>query len=249
MWVLPLIGSGPFNITVTVPAWINITVPAGLLALTGVAVLVPALRAGRMSVVAAIAAGQAPRTGHGYAAHRLVGKMSLPRPVAIGLAAPFARPARSVVTLVTVAIGMTAVVIAVGLNASMAHLVTSVGAADTDTALVLRLTLLVAFLAGIGVFTSVLTVAREREHDLGVFKALGATPRQIIVMVACWAVVPAIAAAAIAVPAGVALEGSIAGAVVSVQADRLANIVVPGAARSANQPHQPPAVRDGPAKC
>ena len=38
-----------------------------------------------------------PRTppGRGYAAHRLLGGLPLPRPVTIGLAGPFARPART----------------------------------------------------------------------------------------------------------------------------------------------------------
>jgi putative ABC transport system permease protein len=43
---------------------------------------------------------------------------------------------------------------------------------------------------------------RERVHDLGVFKAVGLTPRQAIAMVACWAVAPAVIAAVIALPAG-----------------------------------------------
>lgn len=57
-------------------------------------------------------------------------------------------------------------------------------------------------LAGLGVLNSVLMATRERVHDLGVFKAVGMTPRQAIVMVACWVVVPAIIASAIALPAG-----------------------------------------------
>ena len=77
---------------VAVPLWINITVPLGMLALTGLAALVPALRAGRLSAVAAIAAGQAPRAGHGYAAHRLAGKLALPRPVTIGPGRPVHPP-------------------------------------------------------------------------------------------------------------------------------------------------------------
>jgi hypothetical protein len=57
-WVLPLLNGSEF--TVSVPLWINITVPLGMLVLTGVGALVPALRAGRLPAVAAIAAGQAP---------------------------------------------------------------------------------------------------------------------------------------------------------------------------------------------
>jgi putative ABC transport system permease protein len=47
---------------------------------------------------------------------------------------------------------------------------------------------------------------RERVHDLGVFKAVGMTPRQAMAMVVCWVIAPTIIAAAVAVPAGLALQ-------------------------------------------
>jgi putative ABC transport system permease protein len=43
-------------------------------------------------------------------------------------------------------------------------------------------------------------------HDLGVFKAVGMTPRQTLVMVTCWVVVPAIGAAALALPGGMLIQ-------------------------------------------
>jgi putative ABC transport system permease protein len=119
-WVLPVIGLFPIEGEhVSVPLWINLTVPLSMLALTGLAAAVPALRAGRLSAVAAIAAGQAPRAGRGYAPHRLAGRLALPRPVTIGLAAPFSRPARSAVTLAALTFGLTGVVLAAGLNSSL----------------------------------------------------------------------------------------------------------------------------------
>jgi putative ABC transport system permease protein len=393
MWVLPDLNGGPFA-TQPVPLWINVTALLGMCALTGLAVLVPAARAGRLSAVAAIAAGQAPRAGRGYAAHRVTGKLALPRPVSIGLAAPFSRPARSAATLAAVTYGLTAVVLAVGLNSSLAKInegatqwqqavvvgagtppgkralttnqqrtvvaalraqpgtlryvaeesgeasvpgvgshvpvtaydgdaaalewdITSgtwyngpgqvvvniaqpgtagltagqiirmtvgrtavtaritgevyapgagLGALFTseqtfrragsglpvtlyeavprpgtdkqryqaalshalgpsfevsgigtgingvglfglvDTSLIRLLTVLVAILAGLGVLNSVLMLTRERVHDLGVFKAVGMTPRQTIAMVTCWVIAPAIIAAVIALPSGMALQ-------------------------------------------
>ena len=68
---------------------------------------------------------------------------------------------------------------------------------------------MMAILAGLGVLNSVLMVTRERVHDLGVFKAVGMTPRQTVTMVACWVVVPAIAAAVIGLPAGMVLHGTV----------------------------------------
>jgi putative ABC transport system permease protein len=105
--------------TLHVPGWVDLAVPLAMCCLTGIAALLPALRAGRFSAVQAIAAGRAPRTGHGYAAHRVLGRLALPRPVTIGLAAPFARPARTAITLTAVLLGAAAVTFAVGLSASL----------------------------------------------------------------------------------------------------------------------------------
>jgi putative ABC transport system permease protein len=118
--VLPAIGLYPIDGEhLSVPAWINLTVPLAMLALTGLAAAVPAVHAGRLSAVAAITAGQAPRAGRGYAPHRLAGRLALPRPVTIGLAAPFSRPARSAVTFAALTFGLAGVVLAASLNASI----------------------------------------------------------------------------------------------------------------------------------
>ncbi|MBV9856006.1 MAG: hypothetical protein JOY82_16055 [Streptosporangiaceae bacterium] len=99
-----------------VPWWASVAAPAGMLTLTLLAALGPALRAGRLSAVQAIAAGRAPRTGRGYAA-----RLRLPRPAGLGLAAPFARPARAMVTLAAVAFGSCAVIFAFGLHSSLSR--------------------------------------------------------------------------------------------------------------------------------
>ena len=104
-----------------VPWWASVAAPAGMLVLVLLAGTGPALRAGRLSAAQAIAAGHAPRAGHGYAAHRLLGRLRLPRPLGLGLAAPFARPARTAVSLAAIAFGATAVIFAFGLHASLAR--------------------------------------------------------------------------------------------------------------------------------
>jgi putative ABC transport system permease protein len=414
VWVLPFVNlaTGEFKITVALPPWINVTVPLGMLALTGLAALVPALRAGRLSAVAAIAAGQAPPAGRGYTAHRLAARIRLPRPVTMGLAAPFTRPARSAVTLAAITFGLTAVVLATGLDTALAkinggtgqyqdkqmilsdapppamlttsqdrtiaavlraqpdtlsyaaqadtiasipglgthvpvivyrgnsaglgwdmvsgtwyhgrgqvvvntadpaaaalsvgqalHLtadgkslvvritgeafvpVTGGGPGSTsgalfissqtlgsaaaglaiseyeaiprpgigpgayqadlhralgrgfvvvqvvpgqdggigffglvDTSLIRLLTILVAVLAGLGVLNAVLMLTRDRVHDLGVFKAIGMTPRQTIAMVTCWVIAPAILAAVIALPAGMILQDRVVHTIAASQA-------------------------------
>jgi putative ABC transport system permease protein len=102
-----------------VPVWVDVAVPLAMLGLAGLTSLLLALRAGRMSAVQAIATGRAPRPAHGYAAHRLLGRARLPRPVTIGLAGPFARPSRTMVTLAAIAFGVIAVTFGVGLGTSV----------------------------------------------------------------------------------------------------------------------------------
>jgi putative ABC transport system permease protein len=68
---------------------------------------------------------------------------------------------------------------------------------------------LLAFVAGLGVLNTVLLSTRDRVHDLGVFKAVGMTPRQTLVMVACWVVGAGLAAGIIAIPAGIAMHAYI----------------------------------------
>jgi putative ABC transport system permease protein len=104
----------------SIPLWVDLAVPAAMLALAGIAALVPASRAGRLSAVQAITTGRAPRPSHGYAAHRLLGRARvLPRPVTIGLAGPFARPGRTLVTLAAILSGVAAVTFGIGLGASL----------------------------------------------------------------------------------------------------------------------------------
>ena len=50
----------------------------------------------------------------------------------------------------------------------------------TLIALISTLTLLLAVVAGLGVLNTVALSTRERVHELGVFKAVGMTPRQLV---------------------------------------------------------------------
>ena len=119
---LPVLGksAGAYGVGhQSVPLWASVVAPVGMLALTMLAAFGPTLRAGRLSATQAIAAGRAPATGRGYLVHRLMSKASLPRPVSLGLAAPFARPGRTMVTLLAIAFGATAVIFAIGLSSSL----------------------------------------------------------------------------------------------------------------------------------
>jgi len=72
--------------------------------------------------------------------------------------------------------------------------------------LIATLTLLLVAVAGLGVLNTVVLQTRERVHDLGVFKAVGMTPRQTIAMVVCSVAGIGLVAGLIAIPAGVALH-------------------------------------------
>jgi putative ABC transport system permease protein len=115
-----------------VPLWVNVGVPLAMCGLVAVAAVVPALRAGRLSANQALAAGRAPRTGHGFRAHRVLGRLALPRPVTLGLASPFARPARMAATLAAVLLGVTAVTFAVGLVTSLRRAVADLNLTKTE---------------------------------------------------------------------------------------------------------------------
>jgi putative ABC transport system permease protein len=109
----------------SIPLWVDLAVPLAMLALAGTAALVPAFRAGRLSATAAIATGRAPQPSHGYAAHRLLGRARmLPRPVTIGLATPFTRPGRTLVTFAAILFGAVAVTFGAGLGSSLNRVAT-----------------------------------------------------------------------------------------------------------------------------
>ncbi|MEO3753853.1 FtsX-like permease family protein [Streptomyces sp. B6B3] len=107
--------------SLTVAWWVDVVVPAAALLVVGIAALVPALRAGRLRTVEAIAVGRAPRTGRGQWAHRVTGRLPLPRPVTYGLAAPFAHPIRTLAMLLAVAFGTVTATFAVGLATSLSE--------------------------------------------------------------------------------------------------------------------------------
>jgi putative ABC transport system permease protein len=219
-----------------VPLWIKMTVPVAVCALAALAGLIPALRAARLTAVQALAAGHSPRTASGARLSRLVVELPIPRPMALGAASAFSKPGAALATVAVIAAGLTAAVLAVGLNAQMVGLVVGAttpqnGAVLGGQALVRWLTLLVTVVAALGVLSAVIMLARQRVHDLGVFKAIGMTPRQLVTMVTCWVLAPGLDAVAIALPAGIVLEHTIATAIVNAQTSQLSQIAPPAGAQ------------------
>jgi putative ABC transport system permease protein len=75
--------------------------------------------------------------------------------------------------------------------------------------LITMLTLLIIAVAGLGVLNTVALQIRERAHDIGIFKALGMTPRQTLTMVICSVGITGLVAGIIAVPAGILLHHNV----------------------------------------
>ncbi len=80
---------------------------------------------------------------------------------------------------------------------------------DAMIGLIGTLALLLAAVAALGVLNTVVLNTRERVHDLGVFKAVGMTPRQTIAMAIAWVAGIGLIAGVIAVPLGIALHDEI----------------------------------------
>lgn len=111
--------------TLTIAPWVNVAVVAGVLGVVAVTALAAAWRAGRLRTVDAIAVGRTPRAGRGRWAARLTARLPLPRPVSLGLARPFARPARAVAMVAAIAFGATAVTFAIGLGTTLREVQTA----------------------------------------------------------------------------------------------------------------------------
>jgi putative ABC transport system permease protein len=124
-----------------VPLWVDVAVPLGVAAIVGATALASAVRAGRVSAIRAIAMGRAPRAGRGFRAQRLLARAPLPRAVGLGLAGPFARPARSAMTLAALFLGTAAVTFAYGLGITLTraeHGLARTGSAQVEVGLAVR---------------------------------------------------------------------------------------------------------------
>ncbi|WP_349775383.1 ABC transporter permease [Streptomyces vilmorinianum] len=104
---------------VLIPVWVDLAVPAGALAVVAATAFGPALRAARLRTARVIGVGRAADGAQGRRVRHLLGRLPLPRPVTLGLASPFARPARTATMAAAVAFGALAVTFAVGLGSTL----------------------------------------------------------------------------------------------------------------------------------
>ncbi|QGV82456.1 ABC transporter permease [Streptomyces ficellus] len=105
--------------SLTIAPWVDAAVIAGVLGLVAATAWAGAWRAGRLRTVDALAVGRGTSTGRGRRAARVAGRLPLPQPVALGLARPFARPARALAMGAAVLFGTIAVTFTVGMAASL----------------------------------------------------------------------------------------------------------------------------------
>ncbi|MGW1174124.1 ABC transporter permease [Kitasatospora sp. NPDC002543] len=116
---MPILGEAGKQLgagSAAIPSWVSVVVSLGTLLIVGVTASVPALRAGRMPAVQALVVGRAPKAGRGRTVQRLASRLPLPRAVSLGLAQPFARPARAVLVGAAVLLGTVGVTFAVGMG-------------------------------------------------------------------------------------------------------------------------------------
>ncbi|WP_405765212.1 FtsX-like permease family protein [Actinacidiphila glaucinigra] len=105
--------------SLAIAPWVDLAVSAGVLGLVAATAWAGAWRAGRLRTVDALAVGRNAPAGRGRWVARLAGRLPLPQPIALGLARPFARPARALAMGAAVLFGAVAVTFTVGTGASL----------------------------------------------------------------------------------------------------------------------------------
>lgn len=102
-----------------VDLWVDALALVGMPVVVVLAALLSALRARWLPAARAISAGIAPRGGRALRVQRWLSGVRLPRSVSLGLGVPFARPARSALTLAAVVLGVMTVTLAIGVTMSI----------------------------------------------------------------------------------------------------------------------------------
>ncbi|MFF4395012.1 FtsX-like permease family protein [Streptomyces sp. NPDC001480] len=111
--------AGMLHDQVGIAPWVNELALAGMPLVCVLAALGPSVRAQRLSAARAISAGSATRAGRALGIQRRLAGLRLPRAVSLGAGLPFARPARSALTLAAVVLGVATVTFATGLGTTM----------------------------------------------------------------------------------------------------------------------------------
>jgi putative ABC transport system permease protein len=104
---------------VGVDLWVDVLALVGMPVVVVLAASLSALRARGLPAARAISAGSASRGGRALRVQRWLSGVRLPRSVSLGLGVPFARPARSALTLAAVVLGVMTATLAIGVTMSI----------------------------------------------------------------------------------------------------------------------------------
>ncbi len=106
---------------------VMVSVPLIAITVAVVSAVVPALKAGRLSAVAAITHGTAPSSRHGGGRLRPTGlRMPFGLPTRLGLALGLSNPVRAVMTLGALVVGVASMTFALGLDLSLTRVMTQI---------------------------------------------------------------------------------------------------------------------------
>ncbi|WP_030434431.1 ABC transporter permease [Actinoplanes subtropicus] len=126
--VADLFGTVPLSVT----PWVDAIAIVAAVLVIGATAAPAAYRAAKLRTVDALAVGRTPHNGRGRVAARLAARTRLPRPLSLGLAQPFTRPARLLAMLVTIGLGAAAATFAIGLTLSLRQVQAAHDAPDTS---------------------------------------------------------------------------------------------------------------------
>ncbi len=168
-----------------------------------VATFVPAVRAARMSTVAALADVVPPPRRRGWL---IALSARLPVPLLLGLRLMARRPRRAVLSVVSIAVAATGIVAVEVVHASLDH---GLGASVLDNPqnnrlgqVMLILSVALVLLAAVNAILIMWATVLDARHAAALARALGATPQQVTAGLSAAQVLPATLGALLAIPSG-----------------------------------------------
>jgi ABC-type lipoprotein release transport system permease subunit len=176
-----------------------------------VATLVPAVRAARSSTVNALADSARPRRRTGWL---IAISARLPTPLLLALRVAARRPRRVVLGVVSIAITVSGIFVALVIDAFLTTQPPASGYADAQVELLRQVLLVVMVillsLAAVNAIFITWATVLDNRHSSALARALGATPRQVSSALAAAQVLPALVGAILGVvPGGFALFAAI----------------------------------------
>jgi putative ABC transport system permease protein len=100
----------------------DLAILLGIVVLVVIAALIPAFRAARTDPVRAISLGSSPAASRRSRLAGLLARLGAPRPLSLGAGDAFARPARAILTVIALAIGIATLVFAVAFQKTIGDL-------------------------------------------------------------------------------------------------------------------------------